>query len=275
MAQISTYCKSAYGSGGDPNQVYEQTQSYAKNALLNVAYHIQTIGTHLTTLLQLQAKEVDKIDIQVKCLTQRVEMIHETTGTNVFKAPESAKAYKSTLKERQVDSEDCKPPTRFVRRQVAYSMGSESSNNLLGQSGGGYMPPAAPAPGLSSSASSSQASTPSHASPPYTTTPPPVPNSKRASVVPPSLNMPPSIPNRPPSLHGSANLPPPSSPGNFLPPPPPPTAGFDLPPPPTMYDLPPPPPTAAPGKGVVPPRIPSIPARNVNVYDLPPPPPPM
>ncbi|KAF2074114.1 hypothetical protein CYY_004599 [Polysphondylium violaceum] len=286
MEQISNYCKSAYVSGGDTAQIYEQTQGYAKNALLNVAYHIQTIGTHITTLLQLQSNEIEKISIEIATLTQRVNMIHDSTGTQAFNTPDSTKSYRSTLKEKKIEVDSAKAPTKFVRKQVNYSMGdsaqlnhSNSSANLNGSTGG-LAPPV-----------NSNSSTPTYqSSPSYSPQPtgvpkgPPAPISappqRTSAPPPPSLSVPP-IPSQRTSVHA--------------PPPPPPSGGFDLPPPPPMMgDFPPPPPSFGgggnglpppPSIGDLPPPPPSSfdfpppPARPVSQYgydfhDLPPPPPP-
>ncbi len=69
IKQIATYCKSAYLSPGDQAKVYDQTREYTKECILNVAYHVQTIGTHISSLLDLQTNEIDKLDIQIRALS--------------------------------------------------------------------------------------------------------------------------------------------------------------------------------------------------------------
>jgi hypothetical protein len=69
IKQIATYCKSAYLTPGEQPKVYDQTREYTKECILNVAYHVQTIGTHISTLLDLQATEIDKLDIQIRALS--------------------------------------------------------------------------------------------------------------------------------------------------------------------------------------------------------------
>eukprot|EP01132_Coremiostelium_polycephalum_P004993 gene4993-6217_t len=272
MQQISNYCKSAYVPGGaDTAQIYEQTQSYAKNALLNVAYHIQTIGTHLTTLLQLQSNEIDKINIEIQTLTQRINMIHDTTGSNVFNTKEATKSYKSTLKEKKIEVESSKPPVKYVHKPINYNMGNGAGANgsaadlsNSGSSSSGGLPP--PPPNTSSTSTPSYQS-PTNYSPQQTFTPPPIQKAPqtpaRGPAAPPSLSVPPSIPARsapPPSF--DAPPPPPALSHDSLPPPPPSFDAFSLPPPPpSSFDLPPPP------------------ARPVSQYEydlssLPPPPPP-
>jgi hypothetical protein len=66
--QIAQYCKNAYATEADQNAVFQKTQAYIKDALSNVAYHIHTVGLHMTGFLQLQAKEIERLDLQLQTL---------------------------------------------------------------------------------------------------------------------------------------------------------------------------------------------------------------
>lgn len=68
IAQIADYCKRAY-TADDPNKIFEQTQKYTKEALANVAYHVHAVSTHMTNLLELQANELEKLDVQLRTIT--------------------------------------------------------------------------------------------------------------------------------------------------------------------------------------------------------------
>ncbi|KYQ94146.1 component of SCAR regulatory complex [Tieghemostelium lacteum] len=265
MKQISTYCKTAYVSGADTAQIYEQTQSYAKNALLNVAYHIQNIGSHISTLLDLQSQEIKKITSEIQSLTQKSAMIHDISGTNLFQAPDAAKSYKSALKERKIEGSDsAKLPTKFVRKQVNYAMGTEMqlnhSSSSASLSGSSNIPPPPSSSQSLSGSVNSNSSTPTYQSPTYS--PQPQPSMAKGKPPPPSLSVPPTIP-RPPST--AFDLPPPLSTNGLPPPPvsnlPPPPSVSHLPPPPSTYDLPPPP-------------MRPISHYGYDLSDLPPPPPP-
>ncbi|EAL73431.1 component of SCAR regulatory complex [Dictyostelium discoideum AX4] len=304
MEQISAYCKSLYANG-DAAQAYEQTQGYAKNALLNVAYHIQTVGTHITSLLQLQTNEMEKLNIEIQTLTQRVRMIHDSTGTNVFSNQDAAKPYKSSLKNRKVDTEATKAPVKYVHKPISYGISASDINQ------NGVPPPLnhsnssanlTSSSGHLAASSTSNSSTPSYQSPSYSSqptissgTPPPIQKqpprvgnappppslSVPAAPPPPVMNVPPPPPTsqRPSSVNNNApsnDFPPPpppssSSSGGDLPPPP----SFGLPPPPTLGDDFPPPPPPPVGSYDFPPP----PARPQSQFydhnDFPPPPPPM
>jgi hypothetical protein len=69
ITQIANYCKSAYATDPDQNAIYAKTQNYIKDALANVAYHIQNVGKNLNDFLLLQTKEIAKLDIQIQSIT--------------------------------------------------------------------------------------------------------------------------------------------------------------------------------------------------------------
>jgi len=230
IKQIATYCKSAYTSG-DPNKVYEQTQNYTKDALLNVAYHIQTIGTHITSLLELQASEIDKLDIQIRAISDRMKACHDATGAAGFRTTDAAKVYQKGIKIKKLDGsqlpDSARPLAKYVRRPIRVMDNIDPSSHPVQQQ--------------------------QYQAPPPTATPPPpaahrsvIYNAPPISAPPPTLNLPVPPPRGgaaapPPPYHSLPPPPPPSFDG--MPPPPPPPLlddGFTLPPPP-LGDLPPPP----------------------------------
>lgn len=75
IEQIAAYCRNAYMTEPNQQEVFRKTQAYIRDALSNVAYHIHTVGLHLTNFLQLQANEVDKLDLQLQTLST-VRLFH-------------------------------------------------------------------------------------------------------------------------------------------------------------------------------------------------------
>ena len=69
ITQIANYCKQAYVQE-DPNAVFGRTQAYMKDALANVAYHINNVSQLLNNCLLQQTKEIDKLDIQIQSITE-------------------------------------------------------------------------------------------------------------------------------------------------------------------------------------------------------------
>lgn len=83
IGQISQYCKSAYQqvlalhyarayipkSGDVTPELYNQTKQYTNDALLNVAYHVHQVSLQLTNYLQVQTAELEKVDLQIRTIT--------------------------------------------------------------------------------------------------------------------------------------------------------------------------------------------------------------
>jgi hypothetical protein len=67
IEKIAQYCRNAYTA--DQSDAFGKTQTYIRDALSNVAYHVHTVGLHLTNFLQLQVTELDKLDLQIRTLT--------------------------------------------------------------------------------------------------------------------------------------------------------------------------------------------------------------
>lgn len=65
IEQIATYCRNLTKKK-EYDDVYKQTQTYSSQALMNAAYHVHTIATHLTRLLQLQSDELERLDLTIK-----------------------------------------------------------------------------------------------------------------------------------------------------------------------------------------------------------------
>eukprot|EP00026_Physarum_polycephalum_P014672 Phypoly_transcript_15216.p1 GENE.Phypoly_transcript_15216~~Phypoly_transcript_15216.p1 ORF type:complete len:285 (+),score=63.54 Phypoly_transcript_15216:57-911(+) len=244
IKQIATYCKSAYLSK-DQAQVYDQTREYTKECILNVAYHVQTIGTHISTLLDLQTTEIDKLDIQIRALTDRVKACHEAAGATGFRVKEANKVYVKTSKVRKLEGaaipEAAKQLRKYTRQPVNYSVieggGSIPSNAAFNNPPPSVPPPAAshaPTYFVGRASIALGAPPPTLVAPPSFSAPPPVPTHTQSFS-----NLPP--PPLPPHAagHNPSSLPPPL----FDMPPPPPFDFGAMPPPPPAFDglLPPPP----------------------------------
>ena len=50
-------------------ELFAQTKQYTNDALLNVAYHVHQVSLQLTNYLQVQAAELEKVDLQIKTIT--------------------------------------------------------------------------------------------------------------------------------------------------------------------------------------------------------------
>eukprot|EP01117_Protostelium_nocturnum_P019332 TRINITY_DN835_c0_g1_i1.p1 TRINITY_DN835_c0_g1~~TRINITY_DN835_c0_g1_i1.p1 ORF type:complete len:309 (-),score=111.58 TRINITY_DN835_c0_g1_i1:773-1699(-) len=247
IEKIAQYCKTIAGSDPDPVAVFQKTQQYIPQALSNAAYHIHTVGLQLTNFLQLQANEIDKLDLQLQVLADKMRGIHDVTGSSSYKSAEAIKGAPRQPKMAKIES--YRSPEKVVRQTINLaaldkvgidSAGSRGTDSY--EASFASPPPAAQtlrqprSLPTSSSFSNSFDPPPSLAAPRFDAPPPP---SIGAPPPPPSYNAPPP----PPPSFGAPPPPPPS----FGAPPPPPSFGapppaFDAPPPPfDDYGAPPPP----------------------------------
>lgn len=69
IKQIAEFCRDAY-QGDKEAEVFTQTRDYTTNALLNVAYHVQNIATHVTSFVSAQLSEIEKLDSQIRVISE-------------------------------------------------------------------------------------------------------------------------------------------------------------------------------------------------------------
>lgn len=219
IEQIAQYCKSVYSQPEqDKTAVFLKTQTYLKDALSNVAYHIHTVGLHFTNFLQMQANEIDRLDLQLKTIGDKMNLAHDNVGKSAFRTVESTKTFEPRAKMQKIQDENelpanARPIPKYVRQPINLKALDNVGIDLSGHKG-------------TESFSATVESHPIQAPPPSLASPPPL--SQPAVFVPAPQGPPP-----PPPPIGLA--PPPS----FMPPPP--MMGLDdAPPPPPMEDLPPP-----------------------------------
>eukprot|EP01119_Soliformovum_irregulare_P004609 TRINITY_DN1567_c0_g1_i1.p1 TRINITY_DN1567_c0_g1~~TRINITY_DN1567_c0_g1_i1.p1 ORF type:complete len:230 (-),score=56.05 TRINITY_DN1567_c0_g1_i1:195-884(-) len=204
ITKIADYCRQVYAS--DPSdQSFAGTQGYIKDALSNVAYHIHSVGLHLTNFLQLQAKELDKLDLQIQTVSDRLKAAHDTTGQLGLKSMQVPRGYVTRPKSRKTDME--RGPTRTYARQVIDLKALDNVGvDLAGNKGSDSF-------NLSGGGSSSYGTTRSMGPPPSMAPPTPRTSGYDAPPPPPRDLGPPSM-MAPPSMDG----------GELPPPPPPPFA---------------------------------------------------
>jgi len=251
--QIAEYCKSAYAQDPDPNVVFKTTQNYIKDALANVAYHIQNVGQQLNNFLILQTKEINKIDLQIQTITDRLRVAKDSTGASAFRNQDAVRPYQkrakvAKLEEREIPS-NSRPQQKYIRVPINLRILDTAGVDLQGNRGNevyktiseGHLSTSsetlnasqdvrsntirAPPPMMNAPANYSTSATSSSSA--YSNTPPPL---NAPNFPPHAFSPPPPMATVPPPPMNNMMPPPPSDFG--LPPPPPPNFEFDLPPPP-------------------------------------------
>ncbi|XP_025927614.1 ABI gene family member 3 [Apteryx rowi] len=298
LCKVADYCESNYLQASDKRKALEETMAYSTQSLASVTYQISNLATSFLKMLDLQAAELRKVEANVSCVAQMVDMHKEkvcrreigslTVGRQFpphqkiiapANPPSLEPYYRKPLNFSVLDDvgHGIKDhSTQLSRTGTLSRKGIKSSVPAAGTLGRGprvpepIQPPVVPEGKLSAASSTSSLASVSSSgapgpagdsvpAPPPLPSPPVPPAPALATVLPP-----------PPSLPG--DLPPPED----LPPPPPGELDLlppgDLPPPPLGdLDLPPPsllPP--APDDFNAPPAPPALPKFD----DLAPPPPP-
>eukprot|EP01121_Diplochlamys_sp_Union-15-3_P017923 TRINITY_DN6416_c0_g1_i1.p1 TRINITY_DN6416_c0_g1~~TRINITY_DN6416_c0_g1_i1.p1 ORF type:complete len:246 (+),score=54.47 TRINITY_DN6416_c0_g1_i1:147-884(+) len=132
LDQIATYCRDLKKST-DYDAIFTQTQEYTKDALMNVAYHVHTVGTYLTTFLQFQMTELDKLDTVMGNITQRLKYFHDSVGNQSYTARENERQYHRTHRLQKIDEsaipESSNALPQFSRQKI--SIDSLDQMNLM------------------------------------------------------------------------------------------------------------------------------------------------
>ena len=101
IAQIVQFCKDSYsasatgaeGSEEKTAQSFAQTRKYTSNALLNVAYHVQNLATILTTYVDGQLEELDRMLLDTTAVADRLRSHYDRNGAEVFRPAESTRTF--------------------------------------------------------------------------------------------------------------------------------------------------------------------------------------
>ncbi|KAJ6658232.1 hypothetical protein lerEdw1_001499 [Lerista edwardsae] len=77
LLQVADYCESNYGEAQDKRRALEETMTFATQSLASVAYQISNLASDILKMLDFQAAEVRKVEANVSCITQVVDMHKE------------------------------------------------------------------------------------------------------------------------------------------------------------------------------------------------------
>ncbi|XP_015741077.1 ABI gene family member 3 [Coturnix japonica] len=264
LQRVAEYCESNYLQASDKRKALEETMAFSTQSLASVAYQVSSLATTFLQLLDLQAAELQKLEANVSCVAQSVDMHKEKVSRREIGALTVSKRFPSHQKITSPPNPPSLEP--YYRKPLNFSIlddighGIKDHSTQLSRTGtlsrkgmkittqsAGTMgrstrvpepiqPPVVPEGKLSAASSassltsiSSSGGAPGEGIP----APPPLP----------------PLPGPPPTPAAATIPPPPPLPGDLLPPPPPP-GDLDVPPPdfslPVSNDpespLPPPPP---------------------------------
>jgi hypothetical protein len=248
--KVLAYCRETYAA--DKKKIFTYTQNETKNALQNVSYHIHAMATHMTNVLTLQVAEIEKIDLQLREVTNRCQLHHQEVGIKALMLlrteHESPSLPPDKLKKLEASAVPSLP--NHPRQKIDFSELDGVGISLVSGSAASKFGTMRNAPSqFGNSPLASRA--PTVSSPSFTAAPPTLALRSFDDLPPPPFGAPPGLPSDlpPPPPGLPPGLPPPPEFPSDLPPPPPglppdlpdmPPPPFDLPPAPDK--LPPPPP---------------------------------
>ncbi|NXW56624.1 ABI3 protein, partial [Eurystomus gularis] len=284
LLKVADYCESNYLEASDKRKALEETMALSTQSLASVTYQVSSLATAFLRLLDLQAAELRKVEANVSCVAQRVDMHKEKVSRREIGSLTISKKFPSYQKIMSPPSLPCLEPyyrkplnfstlddighgikdhsTQLSRTGTLARKGIKSAAQAAGTLGRStrapepIQPPVVPEGKLSVASSTSSLISVSSSGAPAAPiegipAPPPLPSllgpssPPAATVPPPATTVPP-----PPPLPGDLPLPPPGDlpmpPLDLMPPAP--DDLEPLPPPaalPDLEDLVPPPPPAA------------------------------
>ncbi|XP_054252489.1 ABI gene family member 3 [Indicator indicator] len=276
LLRVADYCESNYLEASDKRKALEETMALSTQSLASVTYQVSSLATAFLRLLDLQAAELQKVEADVSCVAQRVDMHKEKVARREIGSLTVSKRFPSYQKVMAPPSPPCLEPyyrkplnfsvlddighgikdhsTQLSRTGTLARKGIKATVQASGTLGRGtrvpepIQPPVVPEGKLSTASSTSSLTSTSSSGTPAAPSegipvPPPLPSlpgpsPPPAAIIPPPPPLPGDLP--PPPL-GDLPVPPldliPPAPDDLEPPPPPPAL-------PDFEDLAPPPPPA-------------------------------
>ncbi|XP_026720410.1 ABI gene family member 3 [Athene cunicularia] len=77
LHRVADYCESNYLQASDKQKALEETMALSTQSLASVTYQVSSLATAFLRLLDLQAAELRKVEADVGCVAQRVDMHKE------------------------------------------------------------------------------------------------------------------------------------------------------------------------------------------------------
>ncbi|KAM9267173.1 ABI gene family member 3 [Morus bassanus] len=252
LHRVADYCESNYLQASDKRKALEETMALSTQSLASVTYQVSSLATAFLRLLDLQAAELQKVEADVSCVAQKVDMHKEKVSRREIGLLTISKRFPSYQKIMPPPSPPCLEP--YYRKPLNFSILDDIGHGIKDHSTQLSRTGTLARKGIKSAAQAGGTLGRSTRVP-EPIQPPVVPEGKISTASSTS------------SLISASSSGAPAAPGEGIPtpPPPPPPLPSIPPPPPLSGDLPPPP-----GDLAVPPLDLVPPAPN----DLEPPPPP-
>ncbi|NXX52859.1 ABI3 protein, partial [Scopus umbretta] len=120
LHQVADYCESNYLQASDKRKALEETMAMSTQSLASVAYQVSSLATAFLRLLDLQAAELRKVEADVCCVAQRVDMHKEKVSRREIGSLTVSKRFPSYQKIMPPPSPPCLEP--YYRKPLNFSV---------------------------------------------------------------------------------------------------------------------------------------------------------
>jgi len=131
---VAEHCKNAFHDGKD-EAAFKETQDYVTQVLQTVVYNIHNVSLQVSNYVDVQFKEIDKLDLQIRTLADRMKSCHDATGNPSKQSMELPKTYHKSEKMRKLEDlpESAQPLEPYTREPIDLSalddVGSSGSSS--------------------------------------------------------------------------------------------------------------------------------------------------
>ncbi|XP_074782778.1 ABI gene family member 3 isoform X1 [Athene noctua] len=120
LHRVADYCESNYLQASDKQKALEETMALSTQSLASVTYQVSSLATAFLRLLDLQAAELRKVEADVGCVAQRVDMHKEKVSRREIGSLTVSKRFPSYQKIMAPPSPPCLEP--YYRKPLNFNV---------------------------------------------------------------------------------------------------------------------------------------------------------
>ncbi|XP_069732946.1 ABI gene family member 3 [Phaenicophaeus curvirostris] len=120
LHRVADYCESNYLEASDKRKALEETMALSTQSLASVTYQVSSLATAFLRLLDLQAAELRKVEADVSCVAQRVDMHKEKVSRREIGSLTVSKRFLSYQKIMVPPNPPCLEP--YYRKPLNFSV---------------------------------------------------------------------------------------------------------------------------------------------------------
>ncbi|NWH53817.1 ABI3 protein, partial [Fregata magnificens] len=120
LHRVADYCESNYLQASDKRKALEETMALSTQSLASVTYQVSSLATAFLRLLDLQAAELRRVEIDVSCVAQKVDVHKEKVSRREIGSLTVSKRFPSYQKIMSPSSPPCLEP--YYRKPLNFSV---------------------------------------------------------------------------------------------------------------------------------------------------------